>query len=273
MEPRSLPLLTRVEWHLSRSRYAAWAIEHLIHKPLGWIHRRRPAALAAYERQVFSQNGDDGILAEIFHRIGATNRYAVEFGASDGHECCTRRLMVEGRWGGLLMDGNPVAAARAASLHAGRKDIVVRTAMVRVDNVLDLFAENSVPREPDLLVVDVDGNDYWILERILSAHRPRALCVEYNARWAPPTKWIMPYDPWHTWDGTAIYGASLASLDELARTNGYSLVSCDSRGVNAFFVRSEDAHRFEPRSAAEHYAPPSFGRRGTGHPLRMRPPK
>ena len=35
------------------------------------------------------------------------------------------------------------------------------------------------------------------------------------------------------------YGASLAALDTLARTKGYSLVHCCRNGNNAFFVRAD----------------------------------
>ncbi len=45
-----------------------------------------PKRLNRHEGQVFSQNGEDGIIAEIFSRIGSTNRVFVEFGAGDGSE-------------------------------------------------------------------------------------------------------------------------------------------------------------------------------------------
>src|SRR5262249_61727003 len=38
-----------------------------------------PKKLNRYEYKVWSQNGEDGIIAEIFRRIGTTNRYFVEF--------------------------------------------------------------------------------------------------------------------------------------------------------------------------------------------------
>ena len=49
----------------------------------------------------------------------------------------------------------------------------------------------------------------------------------------------MAYNPRHQWNMTTYYGASLASLENLGRTLGYSLVGTDSKGVNAFFVRSD----------------------------------
>ena len=40
--------------------------------------------LAAFERRVYSQHGEDGVIERIFSCIGETNRFFVEFGAGDG---------------------------------------------------------------------------------------------------------------------------------------------------------------------------------------------
>jgi len=81
----------------------------------------------------------------------------------------------------------------------------------------------------------------------------------------------MPYDPGHVWEGSAYYGASLAALFRLGEKHGYKLVCCDSRGVNAFFVRADlIGDRFpDHRLGLAHYVPPHFGR-GYGHPIRVR---
>jgi hypothetical protein len=63
--------------------------------------------------------------------------------------------------------------------------------------------------------------------------------MEYNGRWTPPTEWVMPYNPDHVWDGSICFGASLTSLAKLAHRYGYRLVGCESRGINAFFVRKD----------------------------------
>src|SRR5580658_8115235 len=92
----AFPLPTRLEWHLARSRWAARAIDLAVHAPRKLLHAALDdAPLRPYERRVYSQNGEDGILEHIFRRIDATNRFAVEFGAEHGRECCTRRLALE----------------------------------------------------------------------------------------------------------------------------------------------------------------------------------
>lgn len=52
------------------------AIENAIQSQLNLNPRYlHPLRLQRFEEQIFSQNGEDGILQEIFHRIGVTNKY------------------------------------------------------------------------------------------------------------------------------------------------------------------------------------------------------
>jgi hypothetical protein len=128
-----------------------------------------------------------------------------------------------------------------------------------------------VPKAPDLLVVDIDGNDYWVLASILSEYAPRVVVVEYNASWPPPVEWVMSYAPAHVWDGTRYFGASLTSLAKLGTAHGYSLVGCDPSGVNAFFVRDDQLGVHFPdcrEPISRHFAPPRFNRWSFGHPVR-----
>ena len=47
------------------------------------------------------------------------------------------------------------------------------------------------------------------------------------------------YDAARRWDGSDFYGAGVLALHRLARTKGYSLVYCESHGVNCFFLRDD----------------------------------
>ena len=52
----------------------AVAVEAAVREVLGTSKYRDSRRLAMYEAQVFSQSGEDGILAEIFGRVGTTER-------------------------------------------------------------------------------------------------------------------------------------------------------------------------------------------------------
>ena len=142
---------------------------------------REPKDLNRHEYRVFSQNGEDGIIAEIFRRIGTTNRYFVEFGSSDGFENNTALLVRQG-WSGLWIDGDHRAILRAREHfrpEVEAKKLTITETFITAENIEDLFRHDGVPEEFDLLSIDIDRNDYYVWEKIVH-YRPRVVIVEYN---------------------------------------------------------------------------------------------
>jgi hypothetical protein len=212
--------------------------------------------LTRYERRIYSQNGEDGILQAIFARVGTTNRYFVEFGVEDGSQCNTRYLADRHGWRGLLLDGRYEDPARA--LHRE---------FVTAENVNSLFTKYDVPTEFDLLSIDIDGNDLWVWNSIEPRWRPRVLVIEYNSSVGPDASLTIPYDPAFCWDGTTYFGSSLRALCALAEFRGYTLAACDSRGINAFFVRADLAAALGELAPVDRiFRPPYYGRQLRGHP-------
>lgn len=222
----------------------------------GWLNR--------YESTRYSESGEDGILSEIFRRIGTTNRYLVEVGAADGAQNCTRALVEEG-WRGVWVEADPDLCAAAATV-AGEAVTVVPVA-ASASNIVAVLEAAGCPERPDLVVVDIDGDDWWVLRSLLDRCRPRVLVVEYNATFLPGEWWRLPYRPGRSWDRTFRHGASLDALAQLATAAGLVLVGCNALGVNGFFVERAAGDRFEaPGSVADHYRPPMFASSVWGHP-------
>jgi hypothetical protein len=184
--------------------------------------------LGDHESSVYSQCGEDGVIARIFEVIGTTNRTFVEFGAWDGqHWSNTANLRLHHGWSGLLMEGSDRADGE-----------LVRRERVTAENVNRLFARYAVPERFDLLVIDIDGNDYWVWKAI-RGFTPRVVVVEYNIHFATHLARTMPYDPDHEWDETLYHGASLAALRKLGHEKGYALVHAEGWAPNAFFVHRD----------------------------------
>jgi len=220
-----------------------------------------PRELCLCTTQCFSQGPEDGVIAEIFRRIGTRDRFFVEIGAGDGRENTTRLLLTMG-WSGIWVEGSPKACAAirrdfAGPLASGQLRLI--EAMVTAENIGGLLSEAGAPERFDYLSVDLDMNTYHVWNA-LSAYAPRAACIEYNASIPPSYAFTVPYDPAAVWDGSAWYGAGLKSLELLGAGRGLSLVGCDFYGVNAFFVASgEDLSEFvAPFTAERHYQPPRY---------------
>jgi hypothetical protein len=200
--------------------------------------------LASHERSVFSQSGEDGVLEKIFEVIEPTNRYAVEFGAGDGvKNSNVRYLVVEKGWRGLLIEGDGERAEVLAENYAEYPEVRTLEAWVFPGNIELLFEENGVPLDLDLLVIDIDSNDYYVW-RAIRDYRPKVVVIEVNPLFPPPERMVIEFHPMNYWDRTDYFGASLQSLYELGRKKGYELVYHNRFGNNAFFVDRPYFERF-----------------------------
>jgi hypothetical protein len=231
-----------------------------------------PDALRAAEFTVFSQFGEDGILQFLVQRVPIELEVFVEFGVEDYHESNTRFLLVHDNWRGLVIDGGTthVEFLRATGL-GWRHHIDAVSAFIDRDNINGLIRAAGIEGDIGVLSVDIDGNDYWVLERI-DVISPRILIVEYNSTFGPEAAVTVPYDPgfvrgdqhpsWLYW------GASLAALTRLADRKGYALVGGNKAGNNAFFVRRDVLGELPEVGVADAYAPSRFREsRGPGGEL------
>lgn len=232
-----------------------------------------PKRLVRYGFKVYSQTDEDGIIQEIFKRIGTTNRTFIEFGVENGVECNTVKLLVEG-WNGLWIDGSQNYIAEIQNslqpFVAGGQ-LKLRANMVTAENINALIEQSRLSGEIDFLSIDIDFNDYWVWKAI-TAVNPRVVAIEYNATLRPPMSLVVPYEPMRRWDNSNYFGASLEALVRLGRKKGYRVVGCNYAGVNAFFVREDVAgdHFLDPATSEEHYEPARYfyGFQPAGHRAR-----
>lgn len=223
-------------------------------------------ALTGFELRVFSQNGEDGVLAEILRRTGAPARFFVEFGVESGREGNCVYLADVAGWRGLFLEADDEMYRQLESKYAAAEKVQTIRARVTPQSVERLFEQADVPAEPDVLSIDVDGQDYWIWKAI-ECYRPRVVVIEYNSSLDPRRRLVQPNEPGHSWDGTEYYGASLGGLRTLGEDKGYRLVHTELSGVNAFFVRADlapDAFS-EPDEVAVR-GTPNYYQRGIRHP-------
>lgn len=230
--------------------------------------------LERYGWKTYSQNDEDGITQEIFRRIGTDNRRFFEFGVGTGFECSTHFLLHLG-WKGAWAEANGsyVSAIRdrfSVAIDSGNLRLL--STPISQENINQIVEQLAFPDDLDLICIDIDYNDYWVF-KALEAVRPRVVVVEYNAKFCPPVRHVVPYNPNRQWNGTDYCGCSLQSLCDVAEEKGYRLVGCNITGVNAFFVRDElCGDCFATPATPEHfYQPPRYelfrmGAFEVGHP-------
>ena len=201
--------------------------------------------MVKHEAKVYSQNGEDGLLMFILNEIGAEYYTIVEIGIGNGSECNSRNMIENFGWKAWLIDGSDLNVFDAKIIYEKQiddGDVFIQNRWVTRENIDEIIQETRIPRNIDILSIDIDGNDYWVWDSI-STVKPRVVIIEYNASFGPDKSITVPYDPeferFKKHNSGYYHGASLNALEKLGHKKGYSLICCDSSGSNAIFIKDE----------------------------------
>ncbi len=211
--------------------------------------------LKDYSYNIESQWGEDGIIEEIFKRIGDGNKTCVEFGAYDGsHLSNTWNLWFNKNWKALLIEGDTARANRLKKYTADRANVKAVQAFVSYlyndKNTIDAIMKRewSEVKNVDLMSIDVDGDDYYIFQSI-TKYNPRVAIIEYN-----------PTIPAHldiVQKSGQYFGVSASMLVKLAKLKGYSLI--EMVGTNCFFIKDEEYSKiYDTTYTLEDFFPKEF---------------
>lgn len=179
----------------------------------------------------YSQNGEQEHILHVFDVLGIQKGHLVDLGAGDGYTMSNSRALLDRGWTGSLWDGDP----------KGAKD--VRKQWIDLGTIPYMV----VPKPPiAFLNIDLDGNDYWILEEALRTiarfgdGMPSLIVAEINPVFQRGEAVVMTYDATHAWQQDTHYGMSLAACEMLAQEFGYTLMHLHA-GINAFLLRNDHA--------------------------------
>lgn len=208
----------------------------------------------------YSESGEDGTLLYIFSIIGTTNRKFVDIGAGGINGSNTANLILNHNFTGILVDGSEksIKSARAFfKFQQVASGLTMLSTFVTAENVNELIGQNGIKGEIDLLCIDIDGIDYWVLKAIDSIE-PRVIVLEYQDILGPDRAWTVPYKKDFDVHGYSVNrdtnnycGASLLAFTKLCNARGYRLVGCNKTGWNAFFVKKGLGENFLPEVSVD----------------------
>lgn len=184
-----------------------------------------------------SNLGEGEIIRARLAQLGVTSRFCVDIAASDGTTMSNTYPLYEEGWAGVAAECDPGKFAALAAVYARFPGVTLMRCMVTPDNVTTLLEASSTPAEFGFLNLDIDGYDYFVLERILHRYRPRLMCVEVNEKIPPPLKFTVRWDPRYAWSGDHFYGASISKMHELCAAHHYALTELHYN--SAFLVPAE----------------------------------
>lgn len=181
-----------------------------------------------------SQSNEDKILSNL------TNKYAIphsfiEFGFGGWEFNCVGQA---NKWNGLLVDGDAYNIKIAKIILPNK--IKTKHAWLTLENI-DFIVEYGLERSLGILSIDIDGNDYWFLKKLIHLN-PAVLIMKYNSSFGKKPITV-PYDDkfirFEKHNSGLYFGASLKAITLLANKHNYALVDISDSGVNAFYVRRD----------------------------------
>ncbi|KKM91510.1 hypothetical protein LCGC14_1227760 [marine sediment metagenome] len=212
--------------------------------------------------------GEDGIIEAIFKQIGTESKYYVEFGITDGWGDNTRVLKEKENWNGLWMDWNKITPVFEVNkqgmpngIQIGERDKSpdVKIHTITAENINSLFQKYEVPKSFDLLVIDVDFNDFYLWKALID-YEPRVVMIEYNACYPPPVSIVIKYEPETIANTDMYFGASFCAMVKLGKEKGYTAIGCDLSGSNIFFIRDDlvEGNFTVPENSSSLYQAPIY---------------
>lgn len=190
-----------------------------------------------HRNNVFSQNGEDGVIEYILDKLNITSGTCCEFGAWDGkHLSNTFNLIKNKEWKGLYIESDENKYKDLLETCKEYPNITPVQSFVTGENLDDLILNSDFPEDLDLLSIDVDSIDYEIWKGLKKV-RPKLVIIE-------PSNSTPLWEKDVSYDG---HGASPFLIKQLAKEKGYTFLCTTG---NLFFVR-DDINTLEPNDEIE----------------------
>ena len=180
----------------------------------------------------YSDDGEDGVLVYLFEYINNTNNFAVDIGSAHGYGGShVRHLVDKYDWGSTEMDGSWRVSRKNLNLNYGKNfkweriHPQVKKEWITPDNICELLDKYKTPKEFNLLSLDIDSMDWYVLEKLLKGgFKPSVAIVEFNPIFEYDESYVINYDSDYKKDMSYHYGASARAFEILMNKYKYTLV-------------------------------------------------
>ena len=190
--------------------------------------------------KVFSQAGEDGIIDYLLYSLNIKKPKFIEIGVGDYRESNTRFVYERSSCKGLIVDVIENLEQKVkGNINFWKGDLKVVEKEIDSENIIETLNENNFNKDIDLFSLDIDGIDYWVLEKLPNEFS-KIIVVEYNAIFGdklmvsvPNIKGFQRHKYHYSY---LCFGASLKALINLLNKKGYIFLGTNLLRTNAFFV-------------------------------------
>lgn len=198
-----------------------------------------------YSKNIYSQNGEDGIVTELLKRLNINNGWVCEFGAWDGIFLSNTFNLVEQGFNAVFIEGDVNKYNDLLKTTTQWNNISPINAFVDYNdnqNSLDnLLKKTNIPIDFDILSIDIDSYDYQVWKS-LKIYKPKIVIIEINSS-------VNTDNNYHIHEPNKYEGTGFKPTFDLGIEKGYKFVLHTG---NMFFIRNDlfdklNIHYDDPR--------------------------
>lgn len=186
----------------------------------------------------FSHADEQRILASYIEKLLPPDwpKTVVDIGAGNGVRWSNSYALLSAGWKGLGIEADPQKYSLLKKVYSNFPQAEGSDALADPQNIGSLLRKFHIEKNFGVLCLDIDGNDYWVLDAILTDFRPGLVVTEINENIPPPLRFAVKFDPnfqlrYH------FYGYSIAALEDLCDKHNYGLLELEYN--NAFLAPAE----------------------------------
>lgn len=219
------------------------------HLALAKFNYGKITSLEEVDFKIYSQFGEDGIIDFLLFKLNIIKPKFIEIGVGDYRECNTRYIFEKNICQGMIIDKNQNLKKKVSKVvKLWKGDLTIVEDIVSTHNILQIMEKNNFEKNIDLFSLDIDGNDYWIVNT-LPKNFSKIVVLEYNALFGDTLEITTPYDEnfdrknYHY--SNLCFGASLRALITLMNKKNFIFLGTNIARNNAFFVNKDEIKKFD----------------------------
>ena len=193
--------------------------------------------------KVYSQNGEDGFIDFLLFSLNIDKPKFIEIGVGTYKECNTRFLFERTGPEGLVIDYiKDLEKNVKKNIRFWKGDLTIVNELINTENIINILEQNNFHKEIDLFSLDIDGIDYWILDK-LPENFSKICIIEYNSIFGDELEITVSNEinftrkEYHF--SHLCYGMSLKALIRKMNEKGFIFVGSNEFNNNAFFIQKK----------------------------------
>ena len=168
-------------------------------------------------KNIYSQNGEDGVVNEILNELKIADGTCIEFGASKGKDNSNTFSLVEKGWKALYIEADKEKFLELEKATKKHPNVILANKFVSskkgLNDLNSIISENNFDSNCDILSIDIDSEDLRVWE--VFTGKPSIVIIEINSSIKPG---ILNY---HL---DKYVGNSFSSTLKVAKKKGYVLL-------------------------------------------------